>query len=71
MIAEGRLVHDGSAMLAEHVNRAVVVKTQGSIAVSSQKSPGPIELCRTMIWASALAARPRASGKPALVVVAN
>jgi len=71
MINEGRLVHDGSAMLAEHVNRAVIVKTQGSIAVSSQKSPGPIELCRTMIWASALAARPRASGKPALVVIAN
>ena len=71
MIADGRLVHTGEAMLAEHVNRAVIVRTQGSVAVSSQKSPGPIELCRTMIWAAALSARPKTSGKPALVVVAN
>jgi phage terminase large subunit-like protein len=71
MIADGRIVHTGETMLAEHVNRAVIVRTQGSVAVSSQKSPGPIELCRTMIWASALATQPKRSGKPALVVVAN
>ncbi|MGA1753547.1 MAG: HNH endonuclease, partial [Pontimonas sp.] len=53
MIIEGKLWHDGSVALAEHVQRAVLVKTQASQVVSSQKSPGPIELCRCMIWAAA------------------
>jgi hypothetical protein len=69
MISEGRIVHTGEAMLAEHVCRAVMVRTQGSIAVSSQKSAGPIELCRTMIWGAAAAARPANSSKPMVVVV--
>ena len=71
MISEGRLVHTGETMLAEHVQRAVLVKTQGSIAVSSQKSPGPIELCRCLIWAAALASRSGAAGKPSLTIVAS
>ena len=71
MISEGRLVHTGEAMLAEHVCRAVMVRTQGSIAVSSQKSAGPIELCRTMIWGAATAARPGQSQKPMLVTVSQ
>ena len=65
MILEGKLWHDGSVALSEHVNRAVLVKTQASQVVSSQKSPGPIELCRCMIWAAALASRPAARQKPA------
>jgi hypothetical protein len=71
MITEGRIVHTGETMLAEHVCRAVMVRTQGSIAVSSQKSAGPIELCRTMIWGAAAAARPGHSQKPMIVVVNN
>jgi hypothetical protein len=54
LIAEKMLLHDGSTQLAEHVQRAVAVRSQGSVAVSSQRSPGPIELCRCMIWAAAL-----------------
>ena len=65
LIMEKVLRHDGSQQLAEHVQRAVLVKSQGSVAVSSQRSPGPIELCRTMIWAAALATR-STMGKPAL-----
>jgi hypothetical protein len=63
-IMEGRVQHDGSVALAEHVQRAVLVKTQASVVVSSQKSPGPIELCRCMIWAAAEASRPRYRVKP-------
>ncbi|MFZ9903592.1 MAG: hypothetical protein ACO3FT_08045 [Ilumatobacteraceae bacterium] len=65
MILEGRLAHDGSVALAEHVNRAVAVKTQNTTVLSSQKSPGPIELARSMVWAAALAARPTIKQKPA------
>jgi hypothetical protein len=65
MIVEGKLWHDGSVALAEHVQRAVLVKTQATQVVSSQKSPGPIELCRTMIWAAALASRPAVRSKAA------
>lgn len=64
MILEGRVWHDGQAILAEHVTRAVAVKSQSSIAITSQKSPGPIELARCMVWAVVDASRPRAAGKP-------
>ena len=69
MIIEGRLWHTGENSLAEHVNRAVMVKTLGGSALSSQKSPGPIELARCMIFASAMASRPITKNKPMLVVV--
>ena len=65
MIVEGKLWHDGSVALSEHTNRAVLVKTQATQVVSSQKSPGPIELCRCMIWAAALASRPAVRQKAA------
>jgi hypothetical protein len=71
LIAEKMLLHDGSTQLAEHVQRAVAVRSQGSVAVSSQRSPGPIELCRCMIWAAALCSRPSVSGKPMLVTVSQ
>jgi hypothetical protein len=70
MIEERMLLHTGEGMLAEHVQRAVAVRTQGSIALSSQRSPGPIELARCMVWAAALASRPGATGKP-MVMIAN
>ena len=66
MINEKRLVHDGSAQLAEHIQRAVAVRSQGSIALSSQRSPGPIELARCTVWAAALASRSQIIGKPVI-----
>jgi hypothetical protein len=55
-------------MLAEHIQRAVAVRSQGSVALSSQRSPGPIELARLAVWAVALASRPKSAGKPLMVV---
>jgi hypothetical protein len=40
LIAEKMLLHDGSTQLAEHVQRAVAVRSQGSVAVSSQRVQG-------------------------------
>jgi hypothetical protein len=72
LIRERQVAHTGELALAEHVQRAVAVRTQGSLAVSSQRSPGPIELTRCLIFASAIVAGNRHTrGKPALVVVAN
>jgi hypothetical protein len=68
MINESTLLHTGEQMLAEHVQRAVAVRSQGQLALSSQRSPGPIELARCLVWAAAVAARPAASGKPLVVV---
>ena len=59
LINEGRVAHTGETMLAEHVGRAVAVKTPGSIALSSTKSAGPIELARCLVWAVGIMARPR------------
>jgi hypothetical protein len=68
LIRQGMVLHDGSTMLAEHIQRAVAVRSQNSIALSSQRSPGPIELARCAVWATALASKPKSSGKPFLVV---
>jgi hypothetical protein len=59
LINEGRVAHTGETMLAEHVGRAVAVKTPGSIALSSTKSSGPIELARCLVWAVGMSSRPR------------
>ena len=67
MIHEKLLWHTGENMLAEHVQRAVAVRSQNSIALSSQRSPGPIELARCLVWCAALASRPTSSGKPMIV----
>ena len=69
MIIENRIRHNGQHVLNEHVERAVMIKHQGSVAISSTRSPGPVEACRCMIWAVALASKPVAVGKP--VVVSN
>jgi hypothetical protein len=68
MIEEEMLLHTGEIMLAEHVNRAVAVRTQGSIALSSQRSPGPIELARCMVWAAATAYASAPAMKPMIVI---
>jgi hypothetical protein len=66
MITEGKVVHSGQIQLTEHVSRAVLGKTSGTVVLSSQKSPGPIELCRTLVWAAALASKNKASKRPAI-----
>jgi hypothetical protein len=39
------------------------------VALSSARSPGPIELARCMVFAVALASRPAHTGKPSIVIV--
>jgi len=68
MIIEGKVRHRGELSLAEHTNRAVLTKTGGGVVLSSQKSPGPIELCRCMVWAIAESSRPKVVGKPMFAV---
>lgn len=69
MVGEGRVQHDGHLLLAEQVQRAVIVRTSGgNIVLSSQKSPGPIELCRAMCWAVCLASKPQTNQKPIMVI---
>jgi len=68
LIIENRIGQTGEKLLAEHVERATMIKHQGSVALSSTRSPGPIELARCMVWAAALESRPSTSSKPMLVV---
>jgi len=65
-IIEGRILHTGETMLAEHVNRAVLVKAENSIVISSQRSPGPIEAARCMVVAAALVSAKPQSAKPTM-----
>jgi phage terminase large subunit-like protein len=69
MIYEKRVAHHGEVLLTEHCARAVLVKTPTGAVLSSQKSPGPIELCRTMVWAVAEVSRPKAANRPMMVIV--
>ena len=69
MILENRIYHHGENQLLEHCQRAVLIKHQGSVALSSTRSPGPITLARCMVWAAALASKPQLVGKPLVVTV--
>jgi hypothetical protein len=70
MIVEQRLLHTGETMLAEHVGRAVAGRTNGTISLSSQRSPGPIELARCLVAACGLLVHSRGTvGRPAFVAV--
>lgn len=61
------LGHFGEQLLTEHMNRAVMVRTQGNLfALSSQKSPGPIEAARCAVVGYALVARPAPVRKVAI-----
>lgn len=64
MIVEDRVRHTGDLALSEHFARAVAVKTGGAIVLSSQKSPGPIELARCAVWGIMLTSRPTNRAKP-------
>jgi phage terminase large subunit-like protein len=69
MIMEDKVRHDGNQTLAEHCGRAVLVRTAQGAVLSSQKSPGPIEAARCMIWAVSAVSRPQNKQKPMLVVL--
>ena len=67
MIVEDRCRHTGDLSLAEHIGRAVSVKSgNGLVVLSSQKSPGPIELARCAVWGMMLASKPTTRAKPAM-----
>ena len=70
IILEGRLLHNGEHLLSEHVERAVLVKHNGNIVISSQRSPGAICMARALVFAVALVGKPAAMGKP-IIVSAN
>lgn len=69
MILEDRVIHTGHRSLAEHVNRAVLVKTAQGAVLSSQKSPGPIEIARCAVWAVSLVSRPVSNQRPVMAIV--
>jgi phage terminase large subunit-like protein len=71
MIHEGNVKHHGETLLADHCGRAVLVKVPSGAVLSSQKSPGPIELCRCMVWAVAQVSKPKQKTKPMMVVVSR
>jgi len=68
MLVEGKVTQRGQRTLTEHVCRAVLTKTAQGTVLSSQKSPGPIELARCMVWAIALSSRPISRTKPILAI---
>jgi hypothetical protein len=68
MIHEKLLWHTGETMLAEHVSERGCRQITKQHSVISQRSPGPIELARCLVWSAALASRPTATGKPMIVV---
>jgi hypothetical protein len=68
MLVEGKVTQRGQRTLTEHVCRAVLTKTAQGTVLSSQKSPGPIELARCMVWAIALSSRPITRTKPILAI---
>jgi hypothetical protein len=68
MIAENKVRHRGERTLAEHVCRAVQIRTSDGVLISSARSPGPIELARCAVLAIAKASRPRIVGKPEFAV---
>ena len=70
-IIEGRIRHDGSSLLGQHIDRAVAVKNQGALTLSSLRSPGPIELARCLVFAVAMVNKPAALGKPMIVVASR
>jgi phage terminase large subunit-like protein len=68
MIIEGKVIAHESTALGEHMNRAVMVKTAQGAVLSSQKSAGPIELARCLVFAVSLISKPTNKQKPMLVV---
>jgi hypothetical protein len=63
MTMAGTVLHTGEELLIQQVDRAVLVKHQGHMSLSSARSPGPIELCRAYVWAVAKASAPKEQRK--------
>jgi hypothetical protein len=59
MIQSGQVRHTGESIFIEQMNRAVLVKHNGIMAISSSRSPGPIELVRAAVWAIAQEGKPK------------
>lgn len=59
MVTSGQVRHTGEQLLIEQVSRAVAVKHQGHLSLSSARSPGDISLCRAFVWAVAQAGKPK------------
>jgi hypothetical protein len=55
---EGRVLHRGDRLLAEHVARAVSVKQAQAVVLSSKRSPGEITLARLLVFAVAMVSKP-------------
>ena len=64
-ILDGQIRHTGEVSLAEHINQAVMVKTNDGAPLSAQKSPGPIELARCAVFAAGRALAPAVRKKAA------
>jgi hypothetical protein len=69
MVQEDRVIHTGHRLLAEHITRAVLVKTAQGAVLSSQKSPGPIEIARCAVWAISLVSKPVSKQRPSMAIV--
>jgi hypothetical protein len=65
MIMSKQVRHTGESLLVEQVDRTVLSKHNGVNTISSARSPGPIELCRALVWAVATAGKPRAKATAA------
>ena len=66
MIREGKVAHYGQTILSEHVARAVAYQSKAGMGLWSEKSPGPIELARCLVWTVALCSKAKHAGKPAI-----
>ena len=66
MIREGLVAHYGQTILSEHVGRAVGYQSKAGMGLSSEKSPGPIELARCLVWTVALCSKAKHAGRPAI-----
>ena len=69
LITEKRITHAGQAQLIDQVERAVAIKHNGVLTLSSTRSPGDISACRAMVFAVALASKPIFANKPTIVSV--
>jgi len=69
LIVEKRITHSKQAQLIDQVERAVAIKHNGVLTLSSTRSPGDISACRAMVFAVALASKPIFANKPTIISV--
>lgn len=66
LIMESRVQHRGEELLAEHVSRAVAVRQQHALVLSSKRSAGSISLARCLVFAVSLASKPATNRRAVL-----